>query len=394
MPLAAELPFAFYAIAAFVFGLMVGSFLNVVIWRVPRGESIAFPGSHCGSCGAAVKPYDNIPLLSYAVLGGKCRRCKAKISWFYPSVELLTGLLFLAVVWKSGPTWVAVAEVIFVAVMVALTFIDARHQLLPNVMTYPAFVFALAAITALAWWGAWFGAKPENHAYLRFFSLRPDGNQSATEMALFGAVLIASAAPVFWLIDRFDDVLFGKYFDLAEDENDSSVVEDQEKEIAAQRQHDRVIYATMVLGVLLAIIWAVKGYQLSGPRPLGFFDIEWGAYSNAYGNLLQACLGALIGGGIIWLLRAAYFLARGFEGMGLGDVKLMAVIGAFLGWQQSILVIIIGSLAGSIVGLILARKSKDGLKTAMPFGVFLGPAALIALFFGHTLVQWYTSRLH
>src|SRR5919204_1227161 len=105
-----SLPPAFYAVAALVFGLLVGSFLNVVIYRIPRSESIVYPGSHCGSCGAPVRPYDNIPLLSYALLGGRCRACKAKISAIYPTVELLTGLLFLAVLLKSGPTWTALAE--------------------------------------------------------------------------------------------------------------------------------------------------------------------------------------------------------------------------------------------------------------------------------------------
>src|SRR2546421_10438137 len=117
MPPVAELPPAFFAFAAFVFGLLVGSFLNVVIYRVPRSESIIYPGSHCGACGKPVKSYDNIPLLSYALLGGRCRACKAKISVIYPAVELLTGLLFFAVAIKDA-WWpeVAIVEMAFVAI--------------------------------------------------------------------------------------------------------------------------------------------------------------------------------------------------------------------------------------------------------------------------------------
>src|SRR5438552_4068015 len=116
------LPLAFFAVAALVFGLLVGSFLNVVIYRVPRGESIVYPGSHCGSCGVPVRPYDNIPLLSYALLRGRCRFCQAKISPIYPAVELLTGLLFFAVLLNDGPKWMALAQIASGAVITSLIF--------------------------------------------------------------------------------------------------------------------------------------------------------------------------------------------------------------------------------------------------------------------------------
>ena len=364
MPVA-ELPFVFYAIAAFVFGLLVGSFLNVVIWRVPRGESIVFPGSHCGSCGAPVKPYDNIPLISYAVLRGRCRACKTNFSLIYPAVELLTGLLFLAVIFKSGPTLVAVAEMIFVALMIALTFIDAKHQLLPNVITYPALLFAICA-------GSFQAAFFSSHIIF------PDNLAgSFVGKAIVAPLLVACAIPAFQFIDRMDDVLFGKYFEADE----APAEADAESEKRIHEQHQRVTRAVMIIGFAIAITLALIG-------------IIPGLFLNPalFSELFYAALSALIGGGIIWLLRAAYFLARGFEGMGLGDVKLMAVIGAFLGWQSAILVIVIGSLLGSIIGLVLARKSADGMKTALPFGVFLAPAAIFALFFGHSIIQWYAGR--
>jgi len=390
MPPVAEfgLPFAFYAVAALVFGLLVGSFLNVVIYRIPRGESIVYPGSHCGACGAPVRPYDNIPLVSYALLRGQCRLCRAKISLIYPSVELLTGLLFFAVLLKDGLTWITIAEMTFVAVIISLIFIDARHHLLPNVITYPALVLSITANAALAWHGVWAG----NQAYFRFSGFTPTSFDTVFfAPSLWGAVLIASAAPVFWIIDRLDEVLFGKYFEWAEADQAEAVVEDPDAEHIAQRRHDRVIYGTMIGGLLLAVGWAVLGYSVSNRMGRGVFDLYGDAYQSAYANLLSACFGAFVGGGLIWLLRALYFYTRGIEGMGLGDVKMMAVIGAFLGWQSAILVLIFGSFLGSIVGLILARRSAKGLKTALPFGVFLGIAALIALFAGTPILQWYTG---
>jgi leader peptidase (prepilin peptidase)/N-methyltransferase len=381
MPLAADLPPAFYAIAALVFGLLLGSFLNVVIYRVPRGESIVYPGSHCGACGAAVKPYDNIPLLSYALLGGRCRACKARISLVYPAVELLTGLLFLAVTLKSGPTWTALAEMAFVAVLVSLIFIDARHQLLPNVITYPALILAVTARILLAWL--------ESGGLFRVYSFPPDVLWTMPYLhllraAFIGGLLIACAVPIFWLIDRMDEVLFGKYLDWTEPDSAQVTPEEAEVEDKTQRRHDRIVYGTMLLGLLLAAGWIALGLLTPSSPDTIYYRI-------AYPDLLYSGLGALVGGGIIWLLRALYFYTRGVEGMGLGDVKMMAVIGAFLGWQSAILVLILGSLLGSIVGIALARRSQQGLKTALPFGIFLGIGALVALFAGAPLINWYTG---
>jgi leader peptidase (prepilin peptidase) / N-methyltransferase len=373
-----DLPFAFYACAAFVFGLLIGSFLNVVIYRVPRGESVACPASHCGNCGAPVRPYDNIPLLSYALLAGRCRVCKAGISWVYPAVELMTGLLFLAVAVKSGPIPRALAEMAFVAVMVALVFIDARHKLLPNVITYPAFLAALIAAVMLGWVES--GGQAS-------FAGRPGAGGAALWPALGGALLLAAAAPLFWLIDRLDGVLFGKYFDWEDDEAPPASPADAAAEKDSARRHDRVVNATMIVGLAAAVGWAALSFMRWQPGP------PQRAVAAGYDALLAACLGALVGGGLIWLLRAAYFYTRGAEGMGLGDVKMMGVVGAFLGWRSAVLVLIVGSLLGSVVGLALARRSAAGLKTALPFGIFLGLAAVAALFFGEALVSWYVGLM-
>jgi leader peptidase (prepilin peptidase)/N-methyltransferase len=127
----------------FALGSVIGSFLNVVIHRVPNDESIVFPSSTCPGCKSAIKPYDNIPILSWLFLGGKCRNCKSAISPRYPAVEVLTGLLFALVFWQIGFSWFLPVCLIFAASIVALIFIDAEHMILPDVITYPLLAFAL-----------------------------------------------------------------------------------------------------------------------------------------------------------------------------------------------------------------------------------------------------------
>ncbi len=372
-----EFPLIFQAIIALPFGLIVGSFLNVVIYRVPRGESVAFPGSHCGSCGAAIKPYDNIPLLSYLLLRGRCRACQAKISWVYPAVELWTGLGFFAVAYKSGITGQGIAEMLFVVVMIVLVMIDARHQLLPNVITYPAFlgVVIFAAFQ--------FGD-------LSVFAPTPLFYWSLSSKLWLGVGLLLLAAVAFYGVDLLDNVLFGKYLEISDDEEEEDPALVGIDEDRLLRQHNRVIYTTMILGLLVAIAWGVIAYPKLRP---GSTDPVWVTY--AIEKLFHTCLGALVGGGVIWLLRAIYFYTRGFGGMGLGDVKMMAIIGGFLGWPAALLVLILGSVLGSLTGLaqIWLGKSEKGMQTRLPFGVSLGCAALFALFYGQPIIVWYLSLL-
>jgi leader peptidase (prepilin peptidase)/N-methyltransferase len=364
-----NLPFVYYVFLTSIFGLIIGSFLNVVIHRVPLGESIVLPGSHCPACRKPINKFDNIPLLGYVLLGGRCRNCKTRISPIYPLLELLTALLFVAILYKTGLRWEALLEMGFVSVMLVLILIDLRHHLIPNVITYPAFVFALAAAAARGGWG---------EQIIRTFDFSiiiPALNSEfvAWRAALVGGIIIALAAPGFWLLDRLDLVLFNKYFEWMEmnEEAESDGVPEKEWEEIDRRQN-RVIYLTMILGLLLAGCWALAIFKYS---PTGS-----PAFENAYNGLLRASAGALIGGGLIWWLRAVYFFVRGLEGMGLGDVKMMSIVGAFLGWQGMFGVLLLGSILGSVIGVILAFRSKRGLKTALPFGVCLGIASLIVLF--------------
>ncbi len=172
-------------IAVFVFGGVIGSFLNVVIHRVPREESIVFPNSTCPKCGNAIKPYDNIPIVSWLVLRGKCRKCGEKISARYPAVELLNALLFMVVGWSVGFTVFLPVALIFTVTIVALVFIDAEHMLLPDVLTFPLLGFALLSRLI-------FSFVPNNEVYfsdVRFYPLTQLSDSPAWLVALLAALL-------------------------------------------------------------------------------------------------------------------------------------------------------------------------------------------------------------
>jgi leader peptidase (prepilin peptidase)/N-methyltransferase len=280
-------PPAFGYVVAGVFGAIIGSFLNVVIHRVPLEESIVFPKSRCTSCGAVIAFYDNIPVLSYAFLRAKCRNCKEHISFRYPAVELLTAALFIAVAWHDGLSVALPFDLVFASALLALVFIDAEHMILPNVITYPGIVFALIARVAI---------------------------------------------PLLTGTPHFDDV------------------------------------PSLAGGALAGMpLWVV--------------------------SLAGALIGALIGGGSLWLMGWTWEKLRGIEAMGLGDVKMMFMVGAYLGWRLTILTIFAGVLSGSVIGILLMAKQRQrNMQMLLPFGVFLGLGAIAALLFGAPLVEWYAGQ--
>ena len=280
------LPPYFLGFVVFVFGLLIGSFLNVVIYRLPLGESIVLPSSHCPACNAEIKWYDNIPVISYVILlRGRCRNCRTRISPVYPMVELLVALLYLALFVVHGDEitlfgrWLPLAaDIIFVSLIVPLVFIDLRYKLLPNKITYPGLIVLL---------------------------------------------VLRTLAPNPWIISHT-------------------------------------------------------------PRPFGLAGSpDWAV------SLFASLLGAVVGGGSLWLVREVYYRLRHVEGMGLGDVKMMLMVGAFLGWQLTLLTIFIGSLLGSLIGILFIALRGGNMKMQIPFGVFLGPAAIISLFAGQQLIAWY-----
>jgi len=268
---------------AALFGLVIGSFLNVCIVRIPGGKSIVMPASACPKCGAAIRPWDNIPVASWLLLGGKCRACKAPISWMYPVVELLTGGLFLGCYLAFGLTTEALKWAVFSALLVVLVFTDMRERILPNAITYSGFAAGL----------------------------------------LLSLVTKPSDGVALWIANRI--------------------------------------------------------FAFPPPAPVI--------------SLADALLGAAFGSGLLWLVAEAYFRLRGREGMGLGDVKMMLMAGAFLGLKRTLLTILAGSVLGSLLGLTFMLAKRKDSDYELPFGTFLGMAAALVMFFGTPLVNWYLSLM-
>jgi len=242
-----------------VFGLMIGSFLNVCIYRLPRHESVVFPPSHCTRCGKAIAWYHNLPIVGWLVLRGRCASCGDRISIIYPLVEALTGAVFALNAWWFGPTPLLLVRLLFSCVLIVLAFIDIEHRILPN----------------------------------------------------------------------------------------------------------RITLSGIVVG-FLASVWLLPGWRSS-------------------------LIGILIGGGVLWAIGELYFRLRGVEGMGMGDVKMLAMIGAFLGWKAVLFTVLLASILGAIVGLAMMAGRKGDMKYALPFGTFLSIAALTASFVGDRFVDWYLS---
>jgi leader peptidase (prepilin peptidase)/N-methyltransferase len=254
-----SLPFIFY-IFAFVFGAVVGSFLNVCIYRLPKEESVVFPPSHCLQCDYRIRWYDNIPLLSYIALRGKCRSCKTRISPQYPAVELINGLLTLFLFTKFGPTVSFLVLFLFCSALVVITFIDLEHQIIPDVISLPGIGVGFASSFILPW-------------------------------------------------------------------------------------------------------------------------LSW----------QSSLIGILAGGGSLLLVAYGYQFLTKKEGMGGGDIKLLAMMGAFLGWRAVPFIIFSASLVGSIIGITLMVVQKRDAKLAIPFGPFLAFGAILYIFFGRQIIWWYLS---
>jgi leader peptidase (prepilin peptidase) / N-methyltransferase len=298
-----------FASAIFLLGLAFGSFLNVCIYRLPLGLSVAKPRSACPQCQRPIAFFDNIPMLSWLILGGRCRQCKAKISARYLFVELLTGALFVACYWHFGLTLATLKFCAFGFLLLGLIFTDAETKLLPDKLTLPG----------------------------------------------------------------------------------------------------------LVLGLLFSLFVPVN--DLASQLLPGVVNLPFGSDVTArLTSALDALLGAAVGAAFIYGAGAIYLRWRGMEGMGFGDVKLMAMVGAFLGIKLTVFTIFTASLVGSIFGvgtvfLVWLKRThrfmrsqanaqaarRRGWQSAqmvyrfyqMPFGVFLGSMALLAFFFGNKFLHWY-----
>ena len=246
-------------VLATIMGLAIGSFLNVVIYRLPLGQSLLTPPSTCPSCRTRLRAIDNVPVLSWLALGGKCHHCKAPISPQYPLVEFVTGVLFLLITWVTPMGPLLAARLILVVILIALFGIDLHHQILPNTITLP--------------------------------------------------------------------------------------------------------------GIAIGFLFSLAG-------PPGWID---------------SLLGILLGAGILYGIAAAYYAVRREEGLGMGDVKMLAMIGAFLGWKAVLVTLILSSFSGALVGIGLIAFSRGGMRLALPFGTFLSLGALAAMLVGEPLVTWYSG---
>ena len=247
-------------IALFILGSTVGSFLNVCIIRIPEKISIVFPPSHCPACKKPIPFYHNIPLLSYIILGGKCRYCKEPISFQYFIVELLTPVIMLLLFFCFGISLSLVISFIFSAALIVITFIDLRHQIIPDLISLPGILFCF----------------------------------------------------------------------------------------------------------------------------LCSFIVPWT-------DPIRSLLGILVGGGTLYIFAMGYQFLTKKEGLGGGDIKLLAMIGAFLGWKGALSTLILGAFAGSIIGIILIIFKGKDFKYAIPFGPFLSAGAFCTLFFGEKLIHLYLS---
>jgi len=245
---------------AFVLGSVVGSFLNVCIARIPLGESVVRPSSRCPKCLSPILWFQNVPLFSYVFLRGRCARCGQAISIRYPFVELLSGLLFVTIVWRFGIGWTTCYYWIFVAMLIVATFIDFDHQIIPNAITLPGIIIGFAGSFVVPWLG--------------------------------------------WL---------------------------------------------------------------------------------------DSLLGVLLGGGSLWLVAILYFAMTKTEGMGMGDVKMLGMIGAFLGAHKILLVVLLSSMVGASIGIIVMMIGGKDRKLAIPFGPYLAFGAIISLIWGDALISWYFS---
>ncbi len=257
-------PLTLTLVFALLFGAIIGSFLNVVIHRLPTEESsLVFPASHCPRCLAPLSWYENIPIVSYLVLRGRCRHCHESISMRYPVVELCMALLSAAIVYRFGLTITAAGYFLFCAGLLVIIWIDLQHQIIPDVISLP--------------------------------------------------------------------------------------------------------------GIILGLI-----FSLASPA------ITW----------QDSLIGLLLGGGVLYAIALFYYLWRKQEGMGGGDIKLLAMIGAFLGWQALPFVIFASSLSGACVGILAMIHQGKGAKTRIPFGPFLSLAALTYLFFSDQVNLLYQFYLH
>jgi len=357
----ASVPASFWAVVLFVFGCIVGSLLNVCIYRMPRGESIVSPGSHCPQCGYSIPWFLNIPLFTWVSLGGRCANCKTSISIRYFLVELLTGLLFLAVWLAHGEQSAALALVycLFIAGLIVASFIDIEHFIIPDEITLGGMVAGFLCSAAF----------PIMHA--------ASGPAAGLKASFIG---IAVGGGLIYLILRLGKLLFGRQrFDL---DPDTHVIFTEDAMVLPEQE---IPYEDMFYRATDAVVLKAKTVEL----------IDRG-YSNVAVRLTPRTL--RIGEDqfnpeeIKWLEVVTDEIVIPREAMGLGDVKFMAAIGAFLGWQAVVFSLMASAMIGSAVGVTLILFKKHAWSSRLPYGPYIALAALIWILGGNRLAAWWLER--
>lgn len=345
---------------AFLFGAAIGSFLNVCIHRMPRDQSIVAPPSHCPHCGQRIRWRDNLPLLSYLLLRGRCRNCRAQISPRYFLVELLTASLFLLVVFKYGWQWIVPAYWVLLAGLIAATFIDFEHYIIPNELTYGGVLLGLCCsflVPALQ------GTAAHATAALRSLLGTATGGLTLFLVAELGKLALGRLKvplPPGTVIRIADKTLF---------------VEDEQmawQEIF-YRDSDRIRFHASSLK------FQDKTFE-NGDVSISETTLEVNGTSYDLAEI-----------GPIEVVTELVIIPR--EAMGLGDAKLLAAIGAFLGWQAAVFSVFASSMVGGLVSVVLIAGRKKDWQSRIPYGPYIALGAVIWVFYGQSLVEWYLNLI-
>ena len=355
-----ESAFVFWSAVVFVFGAVVGSFLNVCIHRMPRELSIVRPGSHCTHCGKPLRWYHNIPLLSWLALRGRCAFCAAAISPTYFIVELLNAGLWLALWLKFGPSPQLVAYSLLVSLFLVGMFVDLEHYILPDEVTLGGTVAGVVFCAA--------------------FPLMQDATDWTTGL-LRSVVGLAAGGGVLYVVRWFGNLLFGRK--VHEFEKGVSLILDK----ARLRLDD---------GEEKPEEEAVKDVLTSKRDRIQFQATSGCVGDQNLAGLTVRITGAdLTVGGQHWTLdeaprleAVAHKIELPRDAMGLGDVKLMMAIGAFFGWASVLFTLVLSSLLGSVVGLMLIAFRAHQWGRPIPYGPYIVAASFVWIFFGTDLTQW------
>jgi len=324
----------FVGFCVFIFGTIIGSFLNVCIVRLPREKSVVFPGSQCVHCRNKIAWYDNIPLLSFIFLGGRCRHCHKKISRRYFVVELITGLIFLGFYSYFGFQMILLPYLVFVCGLIVATFVDIEHRIIPDEVSVGGM-----------------------RAGIIFSVLIPRLHDPGQEERFWGA-LIAVVLFFVCLGLRLIYPFFCKHLMIEESGDDRPA-------------QIFILLSLILIGVINSNLFRLPDYWLK------------------YAIALSASLsGSLVGGGAVYVMGLLGDIAFKKESMGGGDVKLMAMVGAFLGWEPALLTFFIAVFLGLIPGIIVKIRTKE---SAFPFGPSLALGAVISLFWSGPIIHWIMS---